>query len=236
MEKQQHDTRQRARVVEPGTPAPYTAGRGAGSLTGPLLALFRERHRLDQAQLASLLGCGEPDLAQLAVCERPRPESFAADVARVAAHVRASYGLLRCLYRETLESAPLPARLYRGWWADGDWHVTAGGKLLRSIGYSCPDGFAWGYDGSACSELALSLLRDHFREWYVTRAYLTQKGKAWARPPLCWQWLSRFEEAFVARWDMHAAWELTDAEIDAWLLEQALAELARGEQAVAGER
>lgn len=211
--------------IEMGSPpslARFVTQHDSGVFTGPLLAHYKESHQLDEAGLAALLGCTEADLVRLALCGRPRPEVFSSDTERIAAHVHAKAEPLASLYREELNLLRQPEKIYAGWWEENDWHVTVNGQPLKSISYHSFDGFAWGYDGSACLELALCLLRSHFGEWYVTRSYLLEKGKAWSRTPQCWELHEAFLHDAVAKWGPRNTWQLSSAEISAWVESQGM--------------
>jgi hypothetical protein len=197
--------------------ARYVAEHDMTTFTAALLARYKERHRLDDRALAGLLGCAQEDLVHLALCGRPRAGCFGQDVSRIAEHVHARYEPLVALYQETMALEPIVGHVYMGWYADGEWHVTVNGKRLESIGYHCPDGFAWGYGGSAPSELALCLLRYHLQEWYVTRAFLLQPERDWSPYPGCYRGHHAFKDDFLAALDKHASWETTDQQLSAWL-------------------
>jgi hypothetical protein len=68
-------------------------------LAGPL-ALYKEQERLDDQQLATLLGCEPGALLQLALCERPRQAPhFRQDVERIAHYIHADMLQLAMLIR-----------------------------------------------------------------------------------------------------------------------------------------
>lgn len=57
-------------------------------LMASLLAAYQEQQRLDDASLATLLGCDVQALPRLALCRRPRPAPhFRTDIDRIAAYV-----------------------------------------------------------------------------------------------------------------------------------------------------
>jgi hypothetical protein len=197
--------------------ARYVTEHDTTTFTAPLLARYKEEHQLDDPALANLLGCTEEDLVHLALCGRPRSDCFEQDISRIAAHVHALEEALASLYRETMALAPIVGHVYMGWYDDGEWHVTVNGKRLEAIGYHCPDGFAWGYNGSAPSELALCLLRHHLQEWYVTREFLLLPEREWSRFPECYRCHHAFRDEFLATLEKHASWEINDQILNAWL-------------------
>jgi hypothetical protein len=85
--------------------------RGRDSFIASDLAVYQERHRLDEAQLADWLGCATRALADLALCRRPQANasSFRADVERIADHVGVRAEQLARLLRETGAIAALRA-------------------------------------------------------------------------------------------------------------------------------
>jgi hypothetical protein len=200
--------------------ARYVTEHDTTTFTALLFARYKEVHRLDDQGLSNLLGCTEEDLVHLAFCGRPRRDCFEQDVSRIAEHVHAREEALASLYQETMARVPLVGHVYMGWYDNGEWHVTVEGERLESIGYHCPDGFAWGYDGSAPSELALCLLRHHLQEWYVTREFLLQPERAWPRYPECYRWHLAFRDEFLATLEKHARWEMTDQDLNAWLAQK----------------
>lgn len=68
-------------------------------LAGPL-ALYKEQEKLDDQQLAAMLGCEPAALLRLALCERPRPAPyFRQDVERIANYIHADMMQLAMLIR-----------------------------------------------------------------------------------------------------------------------------------------
>src|SRR5688500_16786029 len=65
-----------------------------------VLARYRETERLDDDGLAAFLGIDRAALDRLALCGRPRPELFGADVAAIAEHAGASEYRLANLIRQ----------------------------------------------------------------------------------------------------------------------------------------
>jgi hypothetical protein len=98
-----------------------------------VLARYRELERLDDDRLAAFLGIDRPALDRLALCGRPRPELFAADVQDIAAHVGADPLRLANLIRQ-VEALQALARAP----ATGDLGVFAAARS-----YAAEDGAAY---------------------------------------------------------------------------------------------
>ena len=81
------------------------AARGAETqpcLVAPMLAAYRRRHGLDDAQLAAYLGCSVPALHGLALCHQPAraAPSSTAEVRRLAAYVGCNADRLAAVLRQ----------------------------------------------------------------------------------------------------------------------------------------
>jgi len=62
--------------------ADYVATHDNGTFTASLLAGYKQKHTMDDQQLAAYLGCSETDLIHLAICGQPRQDQFEQDVVR----------------------------------------------------------------------------------------------------------------------------------------------------------
>jgi hypothetical protein len=93
-------------------------------------------------------------------------------------------------------------KVYCGDRSSNDWtlkKVTVNGKPLKHIVRHSPTGVEWGYCGSGCADLALSILTD----------YLGDRCKAD-------QLYQQFKFDFVAEFE-YEGWELTGKQIEEWL-------------------
>ena len=113
--------------------------------------------------------------------------------------------------------------IYQGKRTENGVHITyknvnANYKPLRHVAYHSPDGMSWGYSGSGCADLALSILAHHLGEYWVTGAYLRRLTLA-KETPLCWTFHQDFKRHFIASLSGDA-WEITSQEITEWLLQQ----------------
>ena len=72
------------------------------------LATYRDRHRLDDAQLAHYLGCSVPALHGLALCRRPQPASprYTDDLHALATYIGCDAARLRVVLEDTPETTP----------------------------------------------------------------------------------------------------------------------------------
>lgn len=76
-----------------------------------------------------------------------------------------------------------------------------------------PSGLEWGFAGSGPSDLALSILTDHFGE--DPEEVQASRRVSWAKPTKAGELHQPFKSAFVARWGDR--WALTSGEIGTWL-------------------
>jgi hypothetical protein len=93
--------------------------------------------------------------------------------------------------------------------------VTKGGRVLtparsQNVRNHSPDGFQWGYSGSGPAQLALALLLDVFNNKKLAQAYY-----------------QHFKAFIVCRWG--DAWEISQAEILDWAIEECESRIERGE-------
>ena len=90
--------------------------------------------------------------------------------------------------------------------------ITASGHsyLLPHMVHHSPNGFEWGYLGSGASDLALSILQDHFGESKVVTIF---RGKVGRR---AWELHQRFKFQMLQELG-HYAWCLTTDHIETWL-------------------
>ena len=73
------------------------------------LSLYREAEHRTPEMVAEELGISLATLDRLALCLRPRPETFAADVRTIAAHVGAHVGKLANILRRAEVAAAMRA-------------------------------------------------------------------------------------------------------------------------------
>lgn len=93
--------------------------------------------------------------------------------------------------------------MYRGFYSDNGCQVTAdgGALLLRHDLYNFAPEFAWGYEGSGPSQLALALLADHC---------VTDEGRAL-------KLYQRFLERVIAMVPQRADWSMDSATVENFL-------------------
>jgi hypothetical protein len=99
--------------------------------------------------------------------------------------------------------------VYKGYIGRGDKCVvvvngTRGLAGRQNIVNHSPNGFSWGYGGSGPAQLALAIL-------------VNEVGK-----DLALKHYQDFKREFVADWDPDGTWQITSAEIAAWLEQEAL--------------
>lgn len=92
--------------------------------------------------------------------------------------------------------------------ANGVCHVLRDGRQLALkpsllVWNHSPTGFNWGYMGSGPAQLALALLLDATHDKDIAARYH-----------------QAFKSEYVANWSSSATWQLTDAEIRAWVEEK----------------
>ncbi len=92
-------------------------------------------------------------------------------------------------------------------------------KPLFHVNYHSPDGFEWGYGGSGPSDLALSILADHFKEEHGPVGQNEIMDGSHPAVKLHQQ----FKFAFVARFST-GQWVLSSEQIDEWVTGLSLAE------------
>lgn len=94
-------------------------------------------------------------------------------------------------------------KVYVGLRDSGDWTkktITVNGKPLKHIVCNSPTGMEWGYGGSGCADLALSILTDYLGDKKLAMAHRHQ-----------------FKFDVVAGL-AYNGWTITGEEIEEWLL------------------
>ncbi|SRR6266480_1010668 len=116
------------------------------------------------------------------------------------------------------------AGTYYGWRDEkGHVFVTVNGHSLRHIEYHSPDGFEWGYQGSAPADLALAILAHYFREWHLTSKRIKNLSieSEDDKKPKCLQYHQRFKEEIIAKLPRRESWTITHKQITDWFAEVA---------------
>lgn len=122
-------------------------------------------------------------------------------------------------------------RVYRGWLDENNEpHVEvvswpdSRGRALTHIPHHSPMGFAWGYDGSGPSDLALAILANYLGERKQSvLAFLHRKLTDDTKHSKAVRMHQEFKRAFISGLPWHAnmhresAWEIKGTDIEAWL-------------------